>query len=64
MFREYRSNDWQDYTMPFSDPHRVIEPLEKEIAIVDDALMVLKEEGIIPHINYDKEKMLAHRKSC
>lgn len=63
MFREYRSNDWQDYTMSFNDPHRVIEPLEKEIAIVDEALMVLKEEGIIPHINYDKEKMLAHRKA-
>lgn len=63
MFKVYQSEDWNTYRMSFSDPHKVLEPLEKEIKIVGEALEVLKEVGIIPHTNYDNEKFLAHRKA-
>jgi len=63
MSREFRSDDWDSYRMVYKDPHRSIEPLEKEIAIVDEVLKVFKEEGILPHTDYDHEKMLAHRKA-
>ena len=63
MSREYRSDDFNEYRMSFQDPHRVLEPLEKEIAVVDGALNLLQELGILPHTEYDQEKMLAHRKA-
>lgn len=63
MFKVYQSEDWNTYRMSFNDPHKVLEPLEKEIKIVGEALKVLKEVGIIPHTNYDNEKLLAHRKA-
>ncbi|MBM3211142.1 hypothetical protein FJZ33_02915 [Candidatus Poribacteria bacterium] len=63
MDRVYRSEDWNSYRMNMRDPHRELEPLEKEIAVVDETLKVLNEVGILPHIDYDKEKMLAHRKA-
>jgi predicted O-methyltransferase YrrM len=47
--------------MDYSRPHLVLEPLEVEIAVVDEALKVLAEAGILPHTRYDQEKMLAHR---
>ncbi|MBD3181660.1 hypothetical protein GF312_05160 [Candidatus Poribacteria bacterium] len=63
MHREYRSDDWNSYKMVYGEPHRQLEPLEKEIEVVDEALNVLKEVGILPHTDYDHEKMLAHRKA-
>lgn len=63
MIRTYRSDDWNSYRMVSREPHRTLEPLEKEVAIVDEALDVLHEAGILPHTNYDHEKMLAHRQA-
>lgn len=63
MIRTYRSDDWSSYRMSFGDPHREIEPLEKEIAVVDGALKVLHEVGILPHTDYDHAKMLAFRQA-
>jgi len=63
MVRTYHSDDWNSYRMVYSDPHRDLEPLEEEIAIVGGALNVLHEAGILPHTDYDHEKMLAHRQA-
>jgi predicted O-methyltransferase YrrM len=63
MTREFRADDWQEYRMELRDPHRVLEPLEKEIGVVDSVLDALRDAGIIPHTRYDAEKMLAHRKA-
>lgn len=63
MVRTYRSDDWNSYRMVYSDPHRDLEPLEKEISIVDGALNVLHEAGILPHTDYDRARMLAHRQA-
>lgn len=63
MTRTYRSDDWNSYRMVYRDPHRALEPMEKEIAVVDGALNMLHEAGILPHTKYDHEKMLAHRQA-
>lgn len=63
MSREYRSTDWNEYRMNYLKPHLALEPVEKEIAVVDDALNLLKELGMLPDTAYDHEKMLAHRKA-
>lgn len=63
MSQEYRTDDWNEYRMSYKEPHKVLEPLEKEIAVVDGALNMMKELGILPHTEYDHEKMLAHRKA-
>jgi len=63
MIRTYRSDDWNDYRMKYDEPHLALEPLENEIAVVDGALKMLNEVGALPHINYDHEKMLAHRQA-
>ena len=63
MTRTYQSDDWNEYRMEYGDPHRELEPLGKEVAIVDEALAVLHEAGVLPHTRYDHQKMLAHRKA-
>jgi len=63
MSREYRSKDWEEYKMMTNEPHRILEPLENEITVVDEALGVLEEEGILADTEYDHKKMLAHRKA-
>jgi predicted O-methyltransferase YrrM len=63
MSLEYRSDDWNRYRMDYRNPHRVLEPIEKEIGVVDAALKVLTEAGVLPHTNYDHAKMLAHRQA-
>jgi len=60
---EYRSGDLDRYRMAYDDPHRRIEPLEKEIEIVDEALAVLVQSGVLAHCRYDHQKMLAHRRA-
>jgi predicted O-methyltransferase YrrM len=59
----YRSEDWDRYRMDMHNPHLPLEPLEREIAVVDAALEVLRQAGILPHTRYDQAKMLAHRQA-
>lgn len=61
MARTYRSEDWETYRMTYGQPHRELEPLDREVAVVDEALALLHAEGILPHTEYGREKMLAHR---
>lgn len=63
MSRIYRSDDLDSYRMDYREPHRVLEPPEREIAVVGEALEVLCEEGILPHAEYDDENMRAHRRA-
>ena len=61
MARPFRTDDWNSYRMDYKDPHRALEPLEKETAVVGEALDALQQEGVLPHTRYDHQKMLAHR---
>ena len=61
MSGEFRTDDWDTHKMDYDDPHVRIEPLDQEIAVVDAALGALVDAGIIPHKDYDGEKLLAHR---
>jgi predicted O-methyltransferase YrrM len=61
MSGEFRTNDWDTHKMDYDDPHVRIEELDQEIAVVDAALDALIDAGVIPHRNYDGEKLLAHR---
>lgn len=63
MSREFRAPDWDTYKMDYRNPHKAIEPLEHEIAVLDEALAALQEAGILPHTRYDHAKMLAHRQA-
>lgn len=63
MIRTYRSDDWNEYRMDYGNPHRELEPLGKEIAVVGEALSVLHKAGVLPHMRYDQQKMLAHRRA-
>jgi len=63
MATTYRTDDWDTYRMDYHNPHRELEPLDQEIAVVDDGLAVLKEAGVLPHADYDHDKMLAHRQA-
>lgn len=63
MAQLYRSEDWDQYRMTYGEPHRALEPLEREIAVVDEALQMLCDAGALPHTRYDPEKMLAHRRA-
>jgi len=60
----HRSDDWQEYRMDYHHPHRALEPLEREIAVVADALEALHRAGVLPQTRYDHEKMLAHRRAA
>ncbi len=59
----FEAPDWNDYHMDYQHPHEAVEPIEREIAIVDDALAALKDAGILPHTDYDHDKFLAHRRA-
>lgn len=61
MAQTYRAGDWGTYRMDVRNPHVVLEPAEREIAVVGEALSVLYETGILPHTRYDHAKMLAFR---
>jgi len=60
---EFRSDDWDKYKMDLRQPHVVLEPPEKEIAVVDAALTALRQAGILAHTQYDRAKFLAHRQA-
>ncbi len=61
--RDHRSSDWQSYTMVYAEPHQELEPVRREVLVVEQALRSLRQAGILPHIIYDREKMLAHRQA-
>lgn len=63
MATEYRAEDWQQYRMDYHQPHQAIEPLDREIAITDEALDVLVEQGILPGRQYDQQKFAAMRQA-
>ena len=63
MAGEYRSDDWQSYKINYREPHQAVEPLEREIQIVDQALEALVSAGALPHGRYDHQAMLAHRQA-
>jgi len=63
MAETYRSDDWDRYRMDYGDPHRELEPAEREIAVVDEALEALRAAGVLPHTRYDHARMLAHRRA-
>lgn len=60
---EFRTDDWEDYTMETRDPFAALEPVEAEIAVVDEALEALKDAGIIETAGYDHTAFAAHRQS-
>ncbi len=57
----YETADWRSYRMNWHDPHRQIEPVEHEAAVVDAGLVMLAQAGILPHADYDHARLLAHR---
>jgi len=61
MAGEFRSGDWDTHTMDYNDPHVRIEELDAEIDVVHNAMDALIEAGILPHQDYDGDKLLAHR---
>ena len=61
MARTYRSDDWDRYRMAYADPYRELEPLDSEVAVVNEALAALHGAGVLPHTDYDAGRMLAHR---
>lgn len=61
MARVYEADEWHQYVMDWRSPHRALEPIEREIEVVDEALAALVEVGVLPHSRYDTDKMLAHR---
>lgn len=63
MSLEFRAVDWETYKMDVHKPHEALEPLEAEIAIVEEALEFLVAHGLLPHAEYDQERFLAHRQA-
>ena len=63
MGQEFRAADWDRYRMDYHSPFEVIEPPDREVAVVHEALDALHDAGIIPHTEYDGDKMLAHRQA-
>ena len=59
----FRTPDWDTYRMDYRSPHEAVEPLQNEIAVVADALDVLREAGVLAHTRYDGAKCLLHRKA-
>jgi len=44
-------------------PHEALEPIEREIAVVDEALRALVDAGVLPHAEYNLDKFLTHRQA-
>ncbi len=62
MSQQHETSDWRQYSMDYHCPHKELEPLEKEIAVVASALNVLWNCAILSDTHYDHDKMLAHRR--
>ena len=63
MAAEFRASDWDAYRMDYRDPFRELEPMEREIEVVARALGALRDAGIVAGVDYDNERLLAHRKA-
>jgi predicted O-methyltransferase YrrM len=63
VIRTYQSDDSNQYRMDYGDPHRELEPPEREIAVVAEALSMLEAAGAVPHTSYDHARFLAHRQA-
>jgi predicted O-methyltransferase YrrM len=63
MSSEYRSGDWDSYKMVYGEPLAEIEPLEDEDAEIGRALRALVDATILPHAEYDREKLARHREA-
>jgi predicted O-methyltransferase YrrM len=63
MATTFRAPDWDEYRMDYHNPHAELEPLEREVEVVGEALDVLRDAGVLSHTEYDREKMLAHREA-
>ena len=61
MASTFHAPDWAEYRMEYGKPHETLEPIAAEVRIVDQALAALRDHGILPHTDYDKDRMLAHR---
>jgi len=57
----FEVNDWRQYIMNWHDPHRQLESVERETAVVDAGLAALETHGVLRHSRYDREKFSAHR---
>ncbi len=63
LINTYRSPDWNTYRMDYYQPHRILEPLDREVAIVGEVLKMLQQADILPRAHYDESKFLAHRQA-
>lgn len=63
MARTFEADGWRQYEMEWHDPHRELEPLAREVEVIDRALASLVQAGVLAHGDYDKTKMLAHRQA-
>jgi len=59
----FQTDHYAAYRMDYHDPHRELEPPEREIEVVDQALTALHTAGALPHTGYYHAKMLAHREA-
>ena len=60
---EYRAPGVDDYRMVYKDPHKELEPLAQELAVVDEALGALRDAGILPGTAYPADAFLRHRQA-
>ena len=60
---EYRAPDVDDYRMVYKEPHNELEPLDREIAVVDEALATLRSAGVLPDSAYPADAFLRHRQA-
>ncbi len=63
MARVHEAADALKHKMKWGEPHLQLEPLKKEIEVVDAALGALVEAGVLPHAEYDGDRLLAHREA-
>jgi predicted O-methyltransferase YrrM len=63
MAATFQPADYGVYKMVYHEPHKAFEPMEREIAVVDAALQMLIDQGILPHKKYDETRFLAFRKA-
>jgi len=63
MATEFRTDDWERYRMSYQQPHEALEPIDREIAVVNDALRALVDAGVLETAEYDEAKMAAMRQA-
>jgi hypothetical protein len=60
---EHKAGDWTTYKMKMDRPHEVLEPLDREIAVVGGGLAALRAAGVLSSTDYDPGRFLAFRKA-